>query len=349
MAPIAADSCSSSTPVQPMFPVEIWADIFEDLEPPDLAVTMRASRQFHSIAQRSLYHAVDLQRPAQMVRFMRAICGNPIAAQLVQEFTINWQMFNMTANFCQLLSRVLRVLTSLKSLQLLPPVEETKTSWMLEGCSFELESLTTAVCYDDGLVRFLISQPELFILVLASFCPSTPSVPLPNTALPKLCAFVPVFKGPERIYKAISLEFLRGRPIQYTILWTDEILRDDVLSLFVAPLQYLVVFNNDADGSLNTILQKSGQQHLQDLVYLWFIDLHVQYGLETLLGTTSMLKPLRSLQSIVLVTLDHAVGAGSDRDEVSKAWTQACPNLKTAAWRSFAKTDDDCIKSTPCY
>lgn len=204
-----------------VFPVEILELIFQELGNGDRFRVLLSSKHFHAIASRLQYRSItSIANPCQFISLFKILSKNVAYATFVRHLVVDLHPHQVTGNLLRLLNRALRQLSSLQtlSIEFSPRDNEHSLTCVFDGCTFTLRTLTTSVCCDEPLARFLETQTQLTELSLRGFQTTSPFVIAPS-AMPHLSVFRTVHAG-----VPVLAQILPGRPIEAVSLslFSDE-------------------------------------------------------------------------------------------------------------------------------
>ena len=157
----------------PSIPVDILRLILEHVDRADLAKICLLNKICCSCSQDVLYREID-QEIATVTNVCRTLARSTHLAKRVRSFEIDYEDPS--------LARALRNMSSLRRLRL--GVLFPKSTTLLEGCTFKLDSLSVDLPFDRSLRKFLNSQPSLTCLSFTS--PRACKFPSEETCLPNI-------------------------------------------------------------------------------------------------------------------------------------------------------------------
>ncbi|KAF7305778.1 hypothetical protein HMN09_00731500 [Mycena chlorophos] len=159
------------------YPPEIISLICDEIEDRQTAARLgRVSRTFVDVAQRVLYHTVDLvglpQRP--VASWLSVVTRNARLANWVHSLSIQIpDPLSLQAKEAQAFAAAFRACVNLKELNTScygpKPTSSSTSTWMLEDCSFRLTTFVDSYFAFSMLEDFLSTQTELRVIVAPDF------------------------------------------------------------------------------------------------------------------------------------------------------------------------------------
>lgn len=191
----------------PNLPRELYEPICENLLPSALAKMCGVSKAFFEDAQRVLYRTV-IVRDFQALRFCELIRWQPKLPPMVRSLKIHLTPSSEWLNLTEIIPATLRMLTSLKELELIETERYNRSEDILAGCTFSLVSFRSSWSLDRGVIAFLRTQPNIkhFGCDPSRYHYSEPSQVLPAGVLPILSSV----DGPINIIEIICSQRIRN-------------------------------------------------------------------------------------------------------------------------------------------
>jgi len=308
-----------------MFPVEILELVFLELDIEDFTSVLLADHLFHSIAARCLYRHIPEMSPRRTVGCLKTLASCSDIANLVHRLHINWGAHRVISNYFRLLHRALQKLTFLRHLSIELSQHDnahSRLSWLFDGCTFSLRSLTTSALCDPALARFLETQPEISELCLRGF-QTTSRFSISPTALPALNTFRAVHAG-----TGILAQIITGRPVEavsLSLFSEDGYAPLEALRLSSRPVKRLTIMSLDLSPPDQLLGEVSSR--LPQLEALHIVILTIAYTNQILLDSSRHLR--RFLELRYLTVMAPGSTTTQDEEKIARCWHQACPTLKT--------------------
>ena len=148
--------------------------ILENVNKADLVNVCQVNKVCCSCSQDILYRNISVHSPQ--------VCGtlaqSTHLARRVHSFFVMAFYFNP-----EIIGKALRNMSSLRSLVL---HSSNQFSYILDGCTFKLDSFTSNFSYDESLRKFLNSQPSLTHIEFLAYEHEIPELEFEATCLPNL-------------------------------------------------------------------------------------------------------------------------------------------------------------------
>ncbi|KIY52475.1 hypothetical protein FISHEDRAFT_35221 [Fistulina hepatica ATCC 64428] len=187
----------------------------------DVASLCRVCKAFRHSAELALYNTLIIRERDVAVNIAETVANHPQISDLVEAITVSPDINtngadssqNVTCDdsldaFWRSISRILHYTPRLRHLNLQTSTNPS-TSWILQGCTFQLESFTCDLAWDAPLVLFLEKQADIRDLYLADFAESAQTLP---SLSPLACPRLTIFECP--IFASVPA-FVSGRPITH--------------------------------------------------------------------------------------------------------------------------------------
>ncbi|THH19501.1 hypothetical protein EW146_g1676 [Bondarzewia mesenterica] len=151
----------------------------------DLSTLCRVSKGFRIAAERALYNTLQMTNPNSSIYLCTLLAGQPRLSPFVVALTIFTQDVNgntdpesssLPPHYWESVARALRKLRRLRFLDIhIDNGSSPSNSWVLNGCTFQLQSFHCDFIWDANLVAFLSTQTDLTDLSIADFNDDTPA------------------------------------------------------------------------------------------------------------------------------------------------------------------------------
>ncbi|KAI0699496.1 hypothetical protein C8T65DRAFT_300442 [Cerioporus squamosus] len=307
------------------FPVEILDFIFQELEYNQLPPVIRVNTLFQAIATRMLYRNIPDMSMARCIGCLKVLCSTPANAVLVRKLSIDWSQHRVVSNLFRLLRDTFTHLSNLRhlSIELSPQDNHYGLAWVLGGLRSQLKTLGTSFRCDSQLAAVLETQPELIELCLRGFQTKQPFT-LSDSAMPNLRSFRVVHAGPSVISAVV-----KGRPVEavsLSMFREDGCQPLDSLLLSTCPIKRLTIMSLDSCLAPNVLLPEVARR-MPELEALHVVVLMALFDNKTLQESGPSLKKFSDLRYLTFM----AAGSASieDEGEIARAWSKACPTLRT--------------------
>jgi F-box domain len=199
-------------------PVDVLREILEHVSKADLLTLCRVNKIFCSCSQDVLYREIEYGDE----HAIQTLATSTDLARRVRSFKTNRSSPE--------LATALRNMSSLRRLSL----NVTDDAFILDGCTFKLESFTRYFPYSESLQRFLNSQPSLTDITFYEEC--EPFLPFDERCLPNLTR---VSAPPSWLGRLIP-----GRPVRKVLAFPHSSIDSTDLSYFAlstTPIQKLLI------------------------------------------------------------------------------------------------------------
>ncbi|KAG5643847.1 hypothetical protein DXG03_009578 [Asterophora parasitica] len=329
-------------------PVEVLDNVLQSLPRDELLPCLRVNSAFNTIASRVLYRTIDKLKPPSSILCLLELERNPRVRTLVRTLDLDWngpEASIPTRNLYNLLHRVLLNLTGLLNLSLELPRTDGPC-WILSGCTFALQVLSTSLPCDMTFAHFLDTQPSIRDLSLrglnyhicealpfivpgfptTTFSTQIPDFPLAPTSLPRLTSLRSVHGGP-----SIIANVAQGRPVEVASLAlfpTKSSQTLKALSLSKAPIRRLSLMSFDSLVPQHDLISEVSSlfPHLEAL---HLVILLAEYSTEKLKRLGPLLAGFKTLHYITYMAAPNGKTLPGDESEIASLWHHWCPTLKT--------------------
>ncbi|KZT01850.1 uncharacterized protein LAESUDRAFT_706886 [Laetiporus sulphureus 93-53] len=319
-------TCNRPWHAAPALPTEILYIILQLVDSKhDLATLLRVSKLFHPIAFPALYRSIPNMRPVRrMIACLNTLATDASKAELVRTLVVDWSMHRVLGNLLRLLNRALKQLRFLRhlSIELSPYDNQSAQAWVFSGANFQLQTLSTSARCDEGLARFLETQPSIRELSLRGFQTNSPFI-LSSSALPHLISFRTVHAGIPELSTVI-----KGRPLEVvsiSLYQGDGFAPLDTLTLASGHIKRLTLMSFEdikPDDMLAAVACR-----LPQLEALYIVVLLGNYDEKMLLKAGNSLSNFHKLQYITFMA--GQTTSLEDEHGVATYWHKSCPTLKT--------------------
>jgi hypothetical protein len=151
----------------------------------DLCTLCLVSKGFRTAAERAIYGTLEMGEPSNTIMLCGVLAEKPRLSQLVTALVIyinddegddkgsdpqGHEPLSPPSHYCTSISRALRNTTGLRSLRVcLSSGIPMNYAWILEGCSFQLQTFHCDLAWDAHLISFLSTQRRLSDLHISDF------------------------------------------------------------------------------------------------------------------------------------------------------------------------------------
>lgn len=340
-----------------VFPPELYRTIIEWVtNTRDLCNLALASRTCYAEAQRVLYRAVDLaQNTRAPVLWASTILHHPHRAAAVRALTLRFDLSflivpHMLLSSLKSISQALGALRKLKKLVLIGhplAMMHPIHTWILDGCTANLEIFHNSVFPPSAIVSFLSRQPNLRQWKQNGVFPGGI---IADTVLPHLTVL--------DAHASTLSSFRTPRPLVRVRLKIEDCDRlgawertaIEALSLFGSTLSTLTIEYSSAKPSHFTLaevlrLLAKATPNLKILVYTKTSAFSTRDPFTK--DCAEQLSDFSKLE-VLVIQLQHQLSAAPDRNAVGKRAFERCPSLRCLALRdrdvySYTKRQDGTV------
>ncbi|TCD66850.1 hypothetical protein EIP91_000804 [Steccherinum ochraceum] len=258
----------------------------------NLASLCRASKTFQKLAERKLYHSLDLRGIVRTTSMCRLLAITRRLSVLVEALSIRYSEddsadsdesgYHVPDDYWDDVANALRTTTELKHLNVyIETGDQAAQSWVLNHCTFQLHSFHCDFSWDDHLASFLNTQTQLSDLYLLDFRNDTSDThisSLDDRSMPKLstleCTFMDAAAtiSPGRPISRLKTCFSRSRieekRTEMTNLFTKlRTSRKSLRTLDIADSAYTAEFSTELlNIVVNTVSNLNNLRYLGTLV-----------------------------------------------------------------------------------
>ncbi|KDR72978.1 hypothetical protein GALMADRAFT_252348 [Galerina marginata CBS 339.88] len=360
---IGIGGCLQEPALRPRLPVEILDIVFSFLSLNSLKPLLVANSFISTLSTRHIYHTVEVDRPASIVKFLCTVLGNPKLPKLIRSLKLCIGQSLPISNFYTLLHRVLRLTTRLSALTIELPKSHSPL-WIFDGCTFRLKQFSSTIICRRPLAAFLETQSHITDLTLRGYQSDSIFMPFidplpPSMLVPSSDMFIlapealPVLKSFNAVHAdaCIVQAVVQDRPVEIVsipLFPEMSIAALDAILMSSAPLKRLSIIS--FDPAPPALLFEALAKRFDQLEALHLVMLMAEYSDEILAQSGVLLSNFKFLKYITFMaatppvtpfaqthpSLATPTAIDSDAEEeetneanVAKAWHRACPSLRT--------------------